>query len=61
MLKEIRELQTELGMSDCELLMFARAVSGNSRVRCLEDLLSLELLSVREELQALTELCSTVY
>ena len=50
MLREVRALQAALDMSDAQLLQLARSVAG-ARVRCVEDLLSVELFELIEDLR----------
>lgn len=50
MLNEVRRLQVALAISDAELLQLARSVAG-ARVRCLEDLMQVELFELLEDLR----------
>lgn len=50
MLREIRALQLACGISDAELLQLARSVAGEP-VRCLEDLMQVELFELLEDLR----------
>ena len=58
MLAEIRAIQLEMGTSDAELLKLAREVAGCGRVRCLEDLISVERFELLEEMQGIRERAS---
>jgi hypothetical protein len=51
MLREIRKLQFVLGMTDAELLQFARALNGHARARCLWDFQTEELLALLMDLR----------
>ena len=50
MLREVRELQFELHLDPAALLYLARVATGDSRLRCLEDLNSAGLRALRADL-----------
>lgn len=51
MFATIRAKQYSLGMSDAELLKFARSISGCARARGIEDLMDIELRALDAEFE----------
>ncbi len=59
-LLQIRALQSDLGMSDGEIILLAQQVCGCDQIRSVSDLLACELLELLEDLQGMAEISGLV-
>ena len=50
MLRSIRALQSALEISDAQLLLLGRSVAGDPQLRCIEDMLNVDLADLETEL-----------
>ena len=51
MIREIRELQAQLGMSNGELLSLARQISGYAGLRCVDEVIAVDVHELLCDLQ----------